>query len=309
MGQIFISYSHKDKEYVHKLARALEHRGFDAWYDDEIDYGSRWEQEIEDHLRNCDAVILVASTESNNSEWVENEIHFAKSKRKPIFPLLIEGEDWLSLGAIQYVDVRGGKMPPDKFYVQLQEAMKDQVSAHDSTPVAAPPAPWQKARSSLYLPIGIGVIAVILLALIGMKLFAPAPVPPPTASPTETATLVPPSETPTVVPTPTKTPFVTDTPTPSASKDTMKAQLVITGLESAKAPVTFNFSARGSFLQQANGTDLLCSAAKDCKYTWLVTRDGKEVERLPNDSNGAYGFRATAKGTYVVSVRVCRGDV
>ena len=42
MSQIFISYSHKDKEYVHKLQLALTERGIHAWIDDRIDYDTDW---------------------------------------------------------------------------------------------------------------------------------------------------------------------------------------------------------------------------------------------------------------------------
>jgi hypothetical protein len=42
MGHIFISYSHKDKAYVHRLAEALQNENFDVWIDDRIDYGTRW---------------------------------------------------------------------------------------------------------------------------------------------------------------------------------------------------------------------------------------------------------------------------
>ena len=38
MAHVFISYSHKDKEYARKLADELKRRGIDAWIDDRIDY-------------------------------------------------------------------------------------------------------------------------------------------------------------------------------------------------------------------------------------------------------------------------------
>ena len=42
MGHIFISYSHTDKEYVYKLADAMQSEGLEIWIDDRIDYGTRW---------------------------------------------------------------------------------------------------------------------------------------------------------------------------------------------------------------------------------------------------------------------------
>ena len=59
MSHIFISYSHKDKAYVHRLQEALQDEGFDAWIDDRIDYGDHWLKVIQKHLDECDAFIIV----------------------------------------------------------------------------------------------------------------------------------------------------------------------------------------------------------------------------------------------------------
>ena len=40
MSHIFISYSHKDSEYVEKLEQKLIEEGFNVWIDHRIDYGS-----------------------------------------------------------------------------------------------------------------------------------------------------------------------------------------------------------------------------------------------------------------------------
>ena len=83
MGHIFISYSHNDKEYVHKLQEALLSQGFNVWIDDRIDYGTRWPKVIQDHLDGCDAFIVIVSENSFESEWVQNEVTRAKRIGKP----------------------------------------------------------------------------------------------------------------------------------------------------------------------------------------------------------------------------------
>ena len=42
MAHIFISYSHQDSDYAHRLADALINRELSVWMDDEIDYGEQW---------------------------------------------------------------------------------------------------------------------------------------------------------------------------------------------------------------------------------------------------------------------------
>lgn len=120
MSHIFISYSHKDKEYVHKLHDALVNEGFDVWIDDRIDYGDKWLKAIEKNLDACDAFIIVMSKNSSESEMVQNEITRARDLGKQIFPLLLDGKNWLVVQARQFVDVRDGSLPTEKFYRRLE---------------------------------------------------------------------------------------------------------------------------------------------------------------------------------------------
>ncbi len=125
MSYIFISYSRKDQGYAHKLAETLEKKGFSVWIDDRsMDYGDRWPKEIEKHVDGCGAFIVIMTPWSDQSKWVQNELTRANRKDKPIFPLLLEGEEpWLAVEAIQYVDVRGRKPPPPSFYDRLAKVV------------------------------------------------------------------------------------------------------------------------------------------------------------------------------------------
>ena len=120
MSYIFVSYSHKDKDYAHRLEQALKQRGFDVWLDDRIDSGTTWPKMIEEKLDGCKALILLMTVHSYDSHWVQSELSRAKRKRKNIFPLLLEGDEpWLSVEATKYVDVRGQKLPTEAFYDTL----------------------------------------------------------------------------------------------------------------------------------------------------------------------------------------------
>ena len=130
MSHIFISYSHKDTEYAHALADSLQGIGFTVWVDARLDYGSQWPQEIQKYLDACDAFILIMSPRSFASEWVQSELQRAKRKGKPIFPLLLEGDEpWLSVESTQYYDVRNGKLPDDEFYADLKRAGSPEPAA------------------------------------------------------------------------------------------------------------------------------------------------------------------------------------
>ena len=113
---IFISYSRQDQAYVQKLINTFEEKGLSVWLDERIDYGTAWQKVIEDHLRACQVFVLVMTPRSYESHWVQCELSLALELRKPIFPLLLEGERWFSVARIQVVDVKSGSLPPDRFF-------------------------------------------------------------------------------------------------------------------------------------------------------------------------------------------------
>ncbi|HLO14807.1 MAG TPA: toll/interleukin-1 receptor domain-containing protein, partial [Anaerolineales bacterium] len=103
MAHIFISYSHKDTDYAHALGESLQGMGFEVWIDERLDYGSQWPQELQRQLDSCSAFILLMSPHSYASEWVQSELQRARRKLKPVFPLLLEGDEpWLSVESTQY---------------------------------------------------------------------------------------------------------------------------------------------------------------------------------------------------------------
>jgi len=139
MSYIFISYSHEDKEYAHRLEGELQRQRFDTWLDDRIDYGSQWPEEIEDRLDGCKVLILIMTPRSKRSEWVQNELNRAKRKKKKIYPLLLEGDEpWLSVEATQYVDVRDRNLPPSAFFDTLAKAVPRKM-ANSTTTTKGPP--------------------------------------------------------------------------------------------------------------------------------------------------------------------------
>jgi hypothetical protein len=194
VGHIFISYSHRDGSYAHRLADTIQAEGFDVWIDARLDYGSQWPQEIQKQLDTCDAFILIMTPRSFASDWVQSELQRAKRKLKPIFPLLLEGDEpWLSVESTQYYDVRGERLPDPKFYsglarvvprhkgqaVQLPEG-NGKTSLH---PRSFTDAPKPKTGIAFVM---IGAIAVLLTAvLIVWSAFLRRPVVPLTGQATE----------------------------------------------------------------------------------------------------------------------------
>jgi hypothetical protein len=168
MGHIFISYSRTDTEYAHKLADVLQSKGLEIWIDARLDYGSQWPLELQKQLDSCEAFIVIMTPRSFASEWVQSELQRAKRKLKPIFPLLLEGDEpWLSVESTQFYDVRGGKLPDARFYSALQRVKT--TSQTDSTLQAHKPSAKEVTTVSPYFPKlapGAWIAAVALGAVI-----------------------------------------------------------------------------------------------------------------------------------------------
>lgn len=138
MGQIFICYSHIDREYALQLKTALDKHGFDTWIDDGIEPGTHWRREIQQQLEKCLVVVLVMTPSAAESDNVQAELAFAKKLRKKVFPLLLEGDidAWWDFSHIQYEDVRNRAMPSTKFFMRL-----DDVAPRNRELPPAAPAP------------------------------------------------------------------------------------------------------------------------------------------------------------------------
>ena len=169
MGHIFISYSHNDTDYAHKLAENLQRMGFEAWIDERLDYGSQWPQELQKQLDSCSAFIVIMSPRSYASEWVQSELQRAKRKLKPIFPMLLEGDEpWLSVESTQYYDVRGEVIPDSEFYSDLRTVMTPAPSAQTpGWPEGSARAKLGNDSSTLKKGIGIAAIGVLLITFVG----------------------------------------------------------------------------------------------------------------------------------------------
>lgn len=75
MGQIFLSHSSKDREFVNRLALDLRARGLSVWYDQwELDVGDSLFERIQGALAEASWLLIVLSPDSVESRWVREEL-------------------------------------------------------------------------------------------------------------------------------------------------------------------------------------------------------------------------------------------
>lgn len=87
-SDIFVSYSREDEDVVIYFCRLFNVQNWSVWRDkDKILYGDRFDEEIKEAIQKCKVVVYFSSESSNKSEFVEQEIQFARENKKTVIPI------------------------------------------------------------------------------------------------------------------------------------------------------------------------------------------------------------------------------
>jgi hypothetical protein len=133
---VFISYSSTDRAYVQRLAAHLVANEVLVWFDPQIGPGERFADVIELQINECAAVVVVMSRAAAASKWVPREIEWSDRRNKPMLSLLLDGEVFFQYANTQYVDVRNGRLPDERFVAELQRLCAAAPPPADATTVA-----------------------------------------------------------------------------------------------------------------------------------------------------------------------------
>jgi len=244
MGNIFLSYSRKDKGIVERLKKRLEAAGHDVWIDiEDIRGGDQWRQAIAEAIGQADTFVLLLSSNAVKSDNVCKELNLAEENKSRVIPVAISSvaippEMQYQLAGVQRIDLATDF---EHGLEQLLEALggSDVPVAGDQgpSPLAASPgppplpaAPVPKQGKGAWLRTSLFVIALVMtVGAIGYLVFRslnggiediPGPTEISRRDPTITITVTPsntPTDTPTGTPTPTSTATATTTATPTAT--------------------------------------------------------------------------------------------
>jgi hypothetical protein len=87
---IFVSYAHKDAARVMPLIEGLQRRGMRVWYDNGINPGKDWAEELSRRLLGCHCVVCFVSRNFLASQNCVNEINMASNYKKHVIPAHLE---------------------------------------------------------------------------------------------------------------------------------------------------------------------------------------------------------------------------
>src|SRR5437763_10465414 len=104
---IFLSYAHGDHAQAQRLAAALQRGGYTVWWDALIEGGTRYAATIDEALETADAVVVLWSKRSVESDWVRDEAAQGRERHR-LVPLSLDGtHPPLGFRQIQMIDISG----------------------------------------------------------------------------------------------------------------------------------------------------------------------------------------------------------
>ena len=155
---IFFSYAHANSPAVMEVVQELHHRGFRIWYDDGIEVGSEWQENIAQHLADASLMIAFVSNAYMRSDNCRKEMHYAVSKKKNLINIFLE-ETKLTPGMEMQIGnlfaLMKYTMSDEVFYEKLWNApqLGPELLAEDSQPAK----PRSRVKKQKKVPIDLTV--------------------------------------------------------------------------------------------------------------------------------------------------------
>ena len=89
---LFISYSHRDEKIVFDVMNRLDKEKYRMWYDDTMEVGEDFREELRVKIENCFAFIIFISESAMNSKYCGMEIITAFKNNKRIYPIYVDDD-------------------------------------------------------------------------------------------------------------------------------------------------------------------------------------------------------------------------
>jgi hypothetical protein len=177
---LFISHASAQAAIARQLKARLEAAGINGWMaPDDIEPGISFDQAIIAQVARCDGIVLLLSSDSDQSRHVKRELILGEDKGRPIYPVRVEDMTpqglayWLQ--DYQWIDWFGGKGPGADRLIETLRRNAGAAPGETAPPAAAAITPWRRrgvalAAGALLLLVA-GIAAWVLLG----RGAAPAP--------------------------------------------------------------------------------------------------------------------------------------
>ena len=108
---VFLSYSRTDTLIMQRVRNDMQSQGLRVWTDEQLQPGTpAWTEGIQTAIENTGCLVALLSPDAKQSEWVNQEIEYAKVHQIPIFSVIVRGDSRnavpINLIRSQFTDVR-----------------------------------------------------------------------------------------------------------------------------------------------------------------------------------------------------------
>ncbi len=91
MGDVLISYAHRDEEMAGRIRKRLKDSGFSVWQNEfDVKTDEHWQKAIQRSLENTSNVLLLLSLSSVNSPYIARQYRAALEQKKPFYIALVD---------------------------------------------------------------------------------------------------------------------------------------------------------------------------------------------------------------------------
>lgn len=168
---IFVSYSHADSIAVFQELSLLNESGLHIWYDEGIEAGTEWREEIGHAIKNSGLFLYFVTSNSVRSENCRNELNFAVDENVPVLTIYLEQTeltDGLKLVLSSRQAILKHDIAPDEYITKLFDGIRKHIPDTDViVPVIPKPGLAKRLlRSrSLWIVTGLVAIGVLLMSV------------------------------------------------------------------------------------------------------------------------------------------------
>lgn len=131
---IFVSYAHKDASMVYPELKWLNSQDYRIWYDEGIDPGNEWPEEVARALASCSQFVVFLTSNACESKNVRNEINFALKRDIPFIAVYLSEVDLplgldLQIGSVQAIFKH--KMCAESYQRKVAKAIQPTLKRND----------------------------------------------------------------------------------------------------------------------------------------------------------------------------------
>jgi TolB-like protein len=163
---VFVSYSHRDSLIVFPEIIKIKAQGFNVWYDEGIEAGTEWREELANAIEGAKLVVYFVTGHSVQSENCRKEVNFAVDAGIPIVAIHLEAVE-LPSGLKLTLSDRQAILKNDMTDEKYQQKLHARIASYldqASKPVAV--AVKKKTK-----PVVVGIVGLAIVAILSVGLF------------------------------------------------------------------------------------------------------------------------------------------